>query len=98
VGSRLLVVFPVALDPSGPGPVVVRGSSVSYTAAAVDRAPGSFTSIEDTSVSSSAGTSARRERADAAGLFRWCERSGVSAVAKNGTSPVRSSRSRHPSE
>jgi len=62
VGSRLLVIFAVALDPSDPDPVVVRGSSVSYTAAAVGRAPGSFTSIEDTSVSSSAGTSARRAR------------------------------------
>jgi len=41
-----------------PEPVVVNGSSASYTCSAVGRASGSFPSIDETSASSSKGTSA----------------------------------------
>ena len=85
-------------EPSGPGPVVVNGSSAAYTSAAVGRADGSFNSIENTSASNSGGTSARRTRAGGATLLRCCERSDISAVSMNGTSPVSSSNSTQPRE
>ena len=58
VGSRFssLADWPFSGRPGPARPAGrVRGRSASYTASAVGRAPGSFASIEDTSVSSSTG-------------------------------------------